>query len=263
MLEWEWEVSPLSFRKAYVCKGIIDRGAHSQVFKVGHRSTGNVFAAKICNDEGEGQLLASCGACEEVVKYVESYTEGGIEVIIMEYVENGDLFGYLSRGVVQEKRIKVIVKQLLRAVMCLHKLGVVHRDIKLENVLLTSGGDVKLVDFGTAVRIGQSRVPCLSKCCGSSHYIAPEILATKSGHAKRYGQEVDMWSLGVLTYVLLYSAYPFDLTPHTQARETGSYFFPSNPVRSPEAINFVSCLLQVTPSMRPTVPCALQHAWLN
>eukprot|EP01059_Diplonema_ambulator_P020762 TRINITY_DN34665_c0_g1_i1.p1 TRINITY_DN34665_c0_g1~~TRINITY_DN34665_c0_g1_i1.p1 ORF type:complete len:191 (+),score=9.60 TRINITY_DN34665_c0_g1_i1:1-573(+) len=179
----------------------------------------------------------------------------------MEYVKQGDLFGYISRGVVGEETIKSVIWQLLKSLQCLHKLGVVHRDIKLENALITEDGIVKLIDFGTAVKMGTTTTPCLSLCCGSSNYIAPEILGTKTGRTKRYGQEVDLWSLGVLTYAMLFNTYPFD--PSIPSRETAAYAIPMAPCRSQASISFVSQLLQVSPEMRLTISEALQHEWFT
>ena len=126
----------------------------------------------------------------------------------MENLAGGDLFSYLEKRAftLSEERAKELSHQLASAIYYLHSFGVAHRDLKPENILMTSDADdceCKIVDFGLSKIIGPSQTSL--DPFGTLSYVAPEVLLQKP-----YGKEVDVWSLGVITFLLLSRVLPFD-----------------------------------------------------
>ena len=124
----------------------------------------------------------------------------------MELCSGGDLFDYLcSRNFkISEDRAKTLVKEISSAIYYLHSFGIVHRDLKPENIMMTKNSNdsvSKLNDFGLSTIIGPN-VKCSEKC-GTLCYVAPEVLLGKS-----YDKRVDLWSLGIISYVLLSGCLP-------------------------------------------------------
>ena len=127
----------------------------------------------------------------------------------MELMDGGQLFDrIIKRGVYSEADARDVCVLLLDAIRTIHKAGIVHRDLKPENLLLSKGSDeisVKICNFGCAARLDHSNgKKQLTKKCGSPEYVAPEIL-----RGDAYGTSVDMWSFGVILYVLLVGYEPF------------------------------------------------------
>lgn len=127
----------------------------------------------------------------------------------MRYMEHGDLLEYiLQRGAVQEDQARIWTRQLALAVQYMHELEIAHRDIKCENVLLTANQNAKLSDFGFArMCVDKDFLDIHSETfCGSLSYTAPEILQGNP----YYPKPTDIWSLGVVLYVMLNRAMPFE-----------------------------------------------------
>jgi len=128
--------------------------------------------------------------------------------IVMEIMEGGDLFGYLEKRHFRlpERAAARIAHSLAAGLYYLHNFGIVHRDLKPENVLMVSkaeDSDVKIMDFGLSKMIGPSQ--SCTEPFGTLSYVSPEVLQQKP-----YGKGVDVWSLGVLTYLMLVGSLPFD-----------------------------------------------------
>lgn len=124
--------------------------------------------------------------------------------LIMENAGKNSLHSLLRRK--EQKRFSEheaanYFKQILSAIACCHRNGICHRDIKLENILVTDSNQIKLIDFGFSVN-NRNR---LNTYCGTPSYMAPEI----AGKTSYEGWQVDMWSCGVLLYVMLCGSYPF------------------------------------------------------
>ena len=139
-----------------------------------------------------------------LVKLFEVFEYRGQYVLILELCEGGDLFNYIKQNrFFDEKRAAQIIREILSAVNYMHKQGVMHRDLKPENILVDSESDtLKIGDFGTATPFNSASK--FSELIGTPYYIAPEVLAGN------YGPKCDIWSCGIILYVLLCGAPPFN-----------------------------------------------------
>jgi len=182
--------------------------------------------------------------------------------IVMDELCGGELFDrLLERGRFREEEAARVAIQLLQSVSYLHSQNVMHRDIKPENVMYCSkGGDeVKLIDFGFATRF--ERHTKVWQRCGTMQYVAPEVLSGQG-----YDEKADMWSLGCLCYTLLTmkALYSGDDADVQRKNRLGSIDWSRTfHSLSPEAQDFVLCLLHVDPAGRPSAERALRHPWLK
>ena len=128
-----------------------------------------------------------------------------VHYIVLEFVTGGELFDYVALQAFKPEICRFYFSQMLKALHLVHSQGACHRDLKPENVLLEAGmgyDKIKVIDFGTAqsYKPGQK----LTETIGTPYYIAPEVLAHK------YGKECDVWSVGVMTYIILSGIPPFN-----------------------------------------------------
>lgn len=182
----------------------------------------------------------------------------------MEQLKGGDLFTYLEKRnfEIPEKRAKCLSHQIATALYYLHSFGIAHRDLKPENILMVSDSedsDLKIVDFGLSKIIGPNESSL--DPFGTLSYVAPEVLLQKP-----YGKEVDLWSLGVITYLLLCRVLPFDDEEDKEiARQTiqdaPDFSFPPWDSISPEAQELVKKLLEKNRPKRPSLEETLSHKW--
>jgi len=183
--------------------------------------------------------------------------------IVMELMRGGELYEEIvRRKSFTEKDASHIHKQLLSALAYLHERGIVHRDLKLENLLLKKDGslEIKLADFGLSKLYSGK---ALQTACGTPFYVAPDILLGTG-----YGPAVDMWAAGILLYVLLSGRLPF-------AADTDAELFkliidgdliwksPQFDTVSDEAKDLISKLIVVDPDDRYTAKQALDHPWIK
>ncbi|CAL8337005.1 unnamed protein product [Lota lota] len=179
-------------------------------------------------------------------------------VIVMEYASRGDLYDYICETQkISEREARHFFRQIVSAVHYCHQNGIVHRDLKLENILLDGNGNIKIADFGLSNLYHGDEY--LQTFCGSPLYASPEIV---NGRPYR-GPEVDTWSLGVLLYTLVHGAMPFDGNNHTtlvQQISTGNY---RKPTRPSDACGLIRWMLMVNPDRRATVEEIARHWWLN
>ncbi|XP_055276015.1 NUAK family SNF1-like kinase 2 isoform X1 [Moschus berezovskii] len=179
-------------------------------------------------------------------------------VIVMEYASRGDLYDYISeRQRLSEREARHFFRQIVSAVQYCHQNGVVHRDLKLENILLDANGNIKIADFGLSNLYHQGKF--LQTFCGSPLYASPEIV-----NGRPYtGPEVDSWSLGVLLYILVHGSMPFDGQDHktlVKQISNGAYRQPPKPS---DACGLIRWLLMVNPTRRATLEDVASHWWVN
>ena len=205
----------------------------------------------------------------DIVKIIEFYGTEEAYYIVNEYCSGGELYdkaiNYLS-----ETQISVIFKQILSGLSYLHSKNIVHRDLKLENILISDKEyventgeeyyDIKIIDFGNA-RIFENTITN-SSIVGSSYYIAPEVFIQK------YNKECDLWSAGVILYMLIVGIPPFEGESDKKIiSKIKTGIFDKNNNRwinaSKEVKDLISKLLVYEPKKRLTANEALQHPWFK
>ena len=188
--------------------------------------------------------------------------------IIMEYCQGGDLFSYLEKRKFQisEERAAVIMNKMCEAVFYFQSyFGVIHRDLKPENILMTSSGDdgdIRILDFGLS-KISTPNEKC-TEPYGTLTYCAPEIILDEP-----YNKEVDMWSLGIMTYLMISGRLPFNGEDENKIARQIAFGEPDFvngdfwKKISKECINFIKRLLEKDPKKRMLIGDALKHEWFK
>lgn len=184
--------------------------------------------------------------------------------VVMELMSGGELFDRIvEKDKYTEEETRVAFKMIMNAMGYLHDNDIVHRDLKPENLLYSSDephAELKVADFGLAHMVSDNQL--LKHVCGTPAYVAPEMLAKKG-----YGKAADMWSLGVILYILLSGCPPFYQEDHAelfQAIMTGDYDYPSPDWDdvSPKARDLVEKLMCVDPASRLNVKQVLEHEFM-
>ena len=211
--------------------------------------------------------ILKIGQHPNIIKLYDIYENENYIYIIMEYCSGGDLLSYFEHYEYELKETKVceIIHKLSMAIYYLHSYGIVHRDLKPENILmtdLTPEADIRLLDFGLSKIVGNEE-----KCTepyGTLSFVAPEVL-----QGKPYDKSVDLWSIGIITFLLLCGYLPFD-DKHSEreiARQTIQDPVPFESKiwnkYSSEAKNFVEGLLQKKPEKRLSIKEVLEHPWIK
>jgi len=191
--------------------------------------------------------------------------------IVMELLSGGELFNRIvEQGRFSEPDAAELFAQILLAMEYLHSLNIVHRDVKPENILYVSQGStqIKLIDFGYAGVWAPDKE--LSGLCGTPDYVAPEVLSwyDEDDNGTPYGKGSDLWSLGVLLYVILSGCSPFSAEEEEailQLVAQAKYEFHESEwsTISEPAKDLIRKLLVVDPAQRMTMPQMLEHEWLK
>ena len=202
-----------------------------------------------------------------IIKLYDIFENESSIYIIMEYCSGGDLLSYFEHYnyELKETRVCQIIHELSMAIYYLHSYGIVHRDLKPENILVTDlslQADIRLLDFGLSKIIGKEE-----KCTepyGTLSFVAPEVL-----QGKPYDKAVDLWSIGIITFLLLCGYLPFD-DLHSEREIARKTIYDPVPYDnkiwnkySREAKNFVDGLLQKKPEKRLTIKEILEHPWIK
>ena len=186
---------------------------------------------------------------------------------LKELCEGGDLFDQILKAPkrhFEEDKCAKITCTIAKSLKYLHDHYVVHRDLKPENILFTKDGILKITDFGLAhyLKLPPS-LHIMHTCCGTPHYVAPEVLSSNE-----YSHEVDLWSLGVILYIMLSGYQPFNSHSIHQMYGMiirGNYKFPSPHWDniSDDAKDLVKRLMNVDIKKRYNVGDVLKHKWIN
>lgn len=267
---------PVGVHAAYALSTMLGAGAFGTVWMATARESGEGCAIKIVErkrqlhedfalEPAEAEILKQVHH-PNIVKLIDLISSETCVYLVMELVLGGHLQARLKAdGAYDEPRARVLIRQVVAAAQHLHARHVIHRDIKPENILFTERSDesleVKLTDFGLST-MKEGR---LTTRCGTPSYCAPELISGEG-----YGKAVDMWSLGVLTYVVLTGQLPFigrdraDLFGRIQKGQY-SYPPPATPGAEPTselARDLISRLLKLEPMERYSTRETLQHPWL-
>ena len=193
--------------------------------------------------------------CTQIYDFFETDTH---ILIVMEYV-CGDLLGFIrKRAKISEPTAKIIFKQIIKGLQFIHKKKIVHRDIKLDNVLIDLTNTVKICDFGVSRILQPGDV--MYEHCGTPAYIAPEIFKDEGYE----GFACDVWSAGVTLYYMLAGVQPFKASKIEDLKEIilKGKFEPIEDV-SKDANDLIKGMLQLNPNKRLTVEQILKHPWLK
>ena len=263
-----------TLRDVYKIGQQLGEGAFGEVRKCTHRETKEVRAVKVLKKESMDQSEKESMLNEikilksldhpNIVKIYEYFEDEKRFYIVTDLVKGGELFDeIIKRGKFNERDAATLMKQMLSCIAYCHDNGVVHRDLKPENVLLEESMEfdqIKMIDFGTALpfKAGQK----LTEMIGTPYYIAPEVLN------KKYGKECDLWSLGVITYIVMSGLPPFNGATDDEimkAIKKGAFNF-NNAVWkgvSADCKDFITQLLTYDPSKRISAKNALNHSWIQ
>ncbi|KAI0495867.1 hypothetical protein KFK09_022174 [Dendrobium nobile] len=213
----------------------------------------------------EVKILRALTGHDNLVQFFDAYEDSENVYIIMELCEGGELLDrILSRGgKYSEEDAKAVMVQILKVVAFCHLQGVVHRDLKPENFLFTSkveSSQLKAIDFGLSDFVKPDER--LNDIVGSAYYVAPEVLH------RSYGTEADVWSIGVIAFILLCGSRPFWARTESGIfravlKADPSFNEPPWPSLSLEAKDFVKRLLSKDPRRRMTAAQALSHPWIR
>ncbi|XP_023837974.1 calcium/calmodulin-dependent protein kinase type II delta 1 chain isoform X1 [Salvelinus sp. IW2-2015] len=253
----------------------LGKGAFSIVKRCMRISSGQEFAAKIINTKklsarDHQKLEREARICRllkhpNIVRLHDSISEEGFHYLVFDLVTGGELFeDIVAREYYSEADASQCIQQILESVNHCHQSGIVHRDMKPENLLLASklkGAAVKLADFGLAIEV-QGDQQAWFGFAGTPGYLSPEVLRKDP-----YGKPVDMWACGVILYILLVGYPPFwDEDQHRlyQQIKAGAYDFPSPEwdTVTPEAKDLINKMLTINPVKRVTATDALKHPWI-
>lgn len=250
--------------------GFIGKGSVGMIAKVRHRQTGVEYAMKTIQlAKFSRSILKEMRNEIEVLKRldhpntiraIETFEEERQMYLIMKLCTGGDL---RARTPYSEKAVANIVTKLLSATCYMHEKGICHRDLKLENVVYESkapDSDIFIIDYGLSKIANHEE---MDEVVGTLYTMAPEVVA-----GKNYDNSCDMWSIGVMTFVLLSGTMPFPMFSAFQLKAAiaaGTYDFsgPRWTHISYEAKSFVRRLIKRVPSERLTAQKALQHRWIS
>ena len=260
----------------YIRKKILGRGSFGIVYLVKHKELSRYFAMKVIkktskNKEEEENLMNEIEILRKldhpnILKITDFYPLKTEYNIITEYCQEGELFDEIkAHAPFNEILTAWYMRQILSAVSYCHSMNVIHRDLKPENILIVkrvkSGfHPIKIIDFGTAKVFKKEKSEHL--LIGSAYYIAPEVLS------RNYSELCDLWSCGVIMYILLTGRPPFNGINEEEIMKKikeGNYDLSKYPwgIISEDAKNLVKGLLQIDPKKRYSAQDALNHKWFQ
>ena len=242
---------------------VIGRGAFGKVNIGLNILTGRIVAIKsfnkknLMNESAKNKILYETnlmrGLCHpSVTKILETFECENYMLIIMEYISGGNLQNFVKkRRKLCEKTAKILFRQIIQGIRYIHSRGIVHRDIKLENILLDLNNIIKICDFGVGKLIKPNTI--LKDQCGTPIYMAPYK-----------GFPVDVWSAGVALYIMLSGTLPFNKDKDHDLE----YSILNNHLKeikdiSEEGNNLLKNILEKDPNKRFTCNQILEHPWLN
>ena len=248
---------------------ILGKGAFGKVNIALHLASGRLVAIKSFNKKKlvtrrakrkiktEIEVLSKLRNpfCTQIYDYFETDTH---ILIVMEYI-CGDLLGFMrKRSKITESTAKIIFKQIIKGLQYIHKKKIVHRDIKLDNVLIDLTNTVKICDFGVSRILQPGDI--MYEHCGTPAYIAPEIFKNEGYE----GYSCDIWSAGVTLYYMLAGVQPFKGGKIEELKEIiikGQY----EQIKdiSKEANDLINKMLKLNPKERITIEEILKHPWLK
>jgi len=263
--------------KDYKRLNFLGEGSFATVYKVQNRLTDSIRAMKVinksatCSEEDDKEIFNEINILRtldhpNILKIFEFYSNKESYSMVTELCSEGELFNEIvNKGPFNESYSAYVMYQILSAINYCHNMKIIHRDLKPENILIIERDNngfprIKICDFGTSKMFEKGAIQ--RKLVGSSYYIAPEVLK------KRYDEKCDIWSCGVILYILLSARPPFAGESDKEIMEQvaqGKYDLSSSPFNriSKSCIDLIKKLLIMEPEKRITAQEALMHPWFK
>lgn len=251
---------------------LLGQGAFAKVYYATNVKSGEGVAIKVLDKEKilKGGLIAHIKReisilrrvrHPNIVQLFEVMATKSKIYFVMEYIRGGELFDKVAKGRLREEVARKYFQQLISAVAFCHARGVFHRDLKPENLLLDDDGNLKVSDFGLSAVSDQIRQDGLFHTfCGTPAYVAPEVLGRKGYDASK----VDIWSCGVILFVLMAGYLPFhDQNIMAMYKKIYRGEFRCPRWFSPELIKLLRRLLDTNPENRLTIPEIMEFKWFK
>lgn len=260
-----------SITKDYTFGKSLGSGSFGTVRMAIQKSTGQPRAVKILkkSEQDEEKLFLEVDILAKlshpnIMQIYEFYDDTTNFYIVSEFCQGGELFDCIAdKGIFSEKEASHLLRQIISAVCYSHKNNIVHRDLKPENILLddkTSSPIIKLIDWGGARYFSKNKK--MTKISGTPYYIAPEVLN------ETYDEKCDVWSCGVILYILLCGYPPFNGDSDADIMKSvkkGQFDYPSEEwdTISKQAKDLVSNMLKFEPKSRASAMDCLAHPWFK
>ncbi|CRG87963.1 hypothetical protein PISL3812_04985 [Talaromyces islandicus] len=249
----------------YALGRLVGKGSFGKVYLATHKLTNNSKVVLKSSNKQDSNLAREIHHHRQflhphIARLYEVIVTENLVWLVLEYCPGDELYNYLlNNGPLPVEKVQRIFAQLVGAVSYVHSKSCVHRDLKLENILLDKNENVKLCDFGFT-REYEGKTSHLQTFCGTICYSAPEMLKGE----KYAGEKVDVWSLGIILYALLAGELPYD---DDDDQETKAKILKEDPKYndkfSEEARSLVTKLLSKRPLLRPTLADILAHPFLG
>lgn len=264
-------VEPPTNDQFYSISGLLGQGAFGKVMLGYHILTGKKIAMKaidkshLQNEHAKRKIFREVYILKKirsnyVVRILEVFETEQNFLIVMEYMSGGDLLKYLkTNGKFSEEKCKKLFYQIVLGVNTIHKHGILHRDIKLDNIILDKTlKTVKICDFGVSKLVHKGEI--IMDQCGTPAYLAPEIVLDKGYE----GYWSDIWSLGVLLYCMICGTVPFKANTLQELHKAillGKYELPE--FLSPTVKHLIKHMLMIVPNKRIPLDQILAHKWFE
>lgn len=254
----------------------IGSGGYSKVYLVEEKRTGEKFALKCADKIKDGKDKSYRTKMEiKVLKFLDNpgiiklhgwFDDDEKIYLVLEYLKSKDLSHFFLNKLPKHKDLIYIMEQIIQSIIYCHNSGVVHRDIKLDNILIDKATlKIKITDFGLCSRIKKENTIFHSKL-GTARYLAPELLVNKEDlNKKGYTKNVDTWAIGIVLFLLLTGDYPFNASNREKIEQKirqnkidyDKYEF------KPEALDLLKNILVSDPEKRLKLEEILEHEWFN